>query len=222
MHTGHRARLKDRYLKEGLDSFSEINALELLLTFGIPQKDVNPIAHYLLERFGSFKDVLEAPFSELLKVQGVGENTATLICMQKDLFRYYQHKKLEVPKQLTSVEAAGQAFKPSFLGLKDETIYIAALDSKGAMLSIKRIAEGTINSVQICIRKIVEEMILKNASAVIIAHNHPGGIALPSNDDIAATGEIKKALDMINVRLVDHLIFADDDFISMRDSRLLP
>jgi len=221
MHEGHRQRLRKRYLNEGLDHFEPVNVLELLLTYAIPRKDTNVTAHLLLQRFGNFKNVLEAPFSELLKVDGISENAAVLIFMVKDLFRYYGTMKTKAPPIVHSVEAAGELLLPKFIGLKDEVVYALFLDGKGALLSCKKLFEGSVSSAQVSIRKIVEDAIFQNASAVVLGHNHPGGMAIPSSDDILATREIKKALEMIDVRLVDHMVFADDDFVSLKDSGML-
>lgn len=220
MHEGHRERLKERFKKEGLESFSEINILELLLFYSVPRRDTNPIAHRLLKRFGSFANVLEAKYEELLDVDGITEHSATLIKLLLPSYRYYFASREKSNIIITDIETAGEYLAKSYIGHTNEIAKLMALDSKGKVIGIYTLVEGNINSVNISIRKIIEIAILSKAASVIIAHNHPGGIALPSEDDIRTTHEIRKALKSISVNLMDHIVIADDDFVSMHQSGL--
>jgi DNA repair protein RadC len=218
IHDGHRQRLKDRYLKEGLDHFQQHQVLELLLFYCVPRKDTNPIAHELLERFGTVSQVLEAPRSELMKVQGVGEGAAAFLSMLNDLYRYSQVHGPNRPVILHTVDACGHFLLPQFQSLRNETVLLLCLDAKCKVLCCKEVGEGSVNSAAVPVRRVVEMALAANATSVVLAHNHPSGIALPSDEDILTTRRIAMALHAVEIQLVDHIVVADDDFVSMVQS----
>ena len=129
IHDGHRQRLKNRFLKEGLDSFSEIQVLELLLFYCIPRKDTNPIAHALLDHFGSLSQVLEAPAEELQKVEGVGESAATFLHLTTEVGRYYLVNRTMQATILPTIEDCAQYMLPFFFGRRNETVFLLCLDA---------------------------------------------------------------------------------------------
>lgn len=218
MHEGHRGRLKHRFRAEGLDNFSEVNILELLLFFSIPRRDTNPIAHALLNKYGSLVNVLDADFDDLITVDGITENSATLIKLLLPLYRYYMSSKSKPDVIMNDVSAAAKYLAKTYIGQTDEVVRILAIDSKGKLIGTYTLFEGNFNSVDINLRKLVETVILTKASSIILAHNHPNGIALPSEQDIATTKEIRRVLRTISVELLDHIIVADDDFVSLSQS----
>ncbi len=218
MHQGHRERLKKRFLEEGLDTFTDVQALELLLFYCIPRKDTNPLAHRLLEHFGSLSQVLEASVEDLKKVEGVGDHVATLLHLTTQMGRYYQVNRTEHSKILTTTEQCGQYLMPRFFGQCNEVVYLLCLDAKCKVLCCKKVGEGSINSAGIPIRRIVETALSMNATTVVLAHNHPSGLALPSGADIQTTRRISLALDAVEITLADHIIVADDDFVSLAQS----
>lgn len=215
-HGGHRDRMRKKYLENGIDIFTEHEALELLLYYAIPQKNTNPLAHKLLKNFGSFSAVFDASPS-LLKEFGLTEHQTTLIKLIPDLARLYlmDHNKL---KPVETNDLCGY-FIDKFIGRTTEVMYILLLDSKEKELYSGVISKGSINSTDVPIKKIVELSLSYNASAVAIAHNHPNGVALPSKNDLITTDKVYKALSLINVRLIDHVIVAEDDAISLANSR---
>lgn len=219
IHDGHRARLRARYIEEGLAHFNEIDTLELLLFYAIPRRDTNELAHLLLQQFGSLDGVLGATTGDLCAVPGISENTAVLLHLFNDVAR-----KCEISRQsiriVNSSQDAGTFLLPYFYGLRDETVYLLCLDAKGKVLDCRALFKGSANGVAIAIRKIVEVALSVNATSVIMAHNHPGGLALPSTEDRAATLRIRAALQNLDIVLIDHIIVADQDFISMADSGL--
>lgn len=220
IHQGHRQRVKERFLADGLDQFNDIQALELLLFYCIPQQDTNPIAHALLERFGSFAGVLDADSSELMKVPGIKENAATFLSLLVQTGRYYQKSKQKDIKILTSVEQCGQYLIPYFHGLQNETVFILCLDAKCKVLCCKEVGEGSVNSAAVPIRRIVQIALSANATSVVLAHNHPSGLAIPSGEDVQTTMNLAAALDSVEIRLVDHIVVADEDFVSLAQSGL--
>ena len=220
IHDGHRQRLKDRFRQEGLDKFDEIQVLELLLFYAIPQRDTNPLAHRLLEHFGSLAQVLEAPAEELEKVSGVGANVATLLSLTTALARYYMVSRGNQTAVLTSTEMCGDYLLPYFVGRRNETVFLLCLDAKCKVLGCKEVGEGSVNSASVPIRRIVEMALSMNATSVVLAHNHPSGLAIPSGEDVQTTRRLAVALDTVDITLADHVVVADDDYVSMAQSGL--
>ena len=221
IHDGHREKMRQRFLKGGLDSFADHEALELLLYYAIPRRDTNPIAHALMERYGSLSAVLAAPVEDLKKVEGVGESAAILLKLAPQLYRKAKMSDAEQETILSSVERVGAYLLERFAGEKNEVVYQLCLDRKGKLLVCKKLGEGGVTSADLDIRRLVENALLTGASSVVLAHNHPSGVALPSRDDYAATDRAKTALNVVGVALTDHIIVADGDFVSMADSGYL-
>ena len=218
IHKGHRERLKARFLEEGLDNFTDIQALELLLFYAIPQKDTNPIAHALLDHFGSLSRVLEADVEELKKVPGISDHSATLLALVTELGRYYQVDCAQRVEVLTTLDACGAYLVPRFFGRSNETVFLLCLDAKCKVLCCKEIGEGSVNSTSISIRKVVETALSANATTVVLAHHHPSGVALPSSEDVQTTRRIAAALSAVEVHLADHIVVAEGDYVSMVQS----
>lgn len=218
MHDGHRQRLKELFEKEGLDNFHEVQVLELLLFYCIPRQDTNPIAHRLLERFGRLSQVLEAPVSELEKVEGMGKHSALFLRIVTEAGRYYMVNRAMDSKILDTTEECGRFLVPHFHGRRNETVFLLSLDAKCKRLSCKEIGEGSVNSAGVPVRRIVETALAANATSVVLAHNHPSGLALPSAEDIQTTQRLAAALDTVDITLADHIIVADEDFVSLVQS----
>ena len=218
IHDGHRQRLKDRFLAEGLDHFDELYVLELLLFYCIPRKDTNPIAHQLLNHFGSLTNVFEATVDELQKVPGISKNAATFLTLVPQVGRYYQIKRAETGDILHTIEQCGRYLVPYFYGRENETVFLLCLDAKCKVLACKMVGEGSVNSANIPIRRVVEIALNANATTVVLAHNHPSGLAFPSADDIQTTLRVAKAMDAVEITLADHIVVADNDFVSMFQS----
>lgn len=218
IHDGHRHRLKQRFLEEGLDGFTEVQVLELLLFYCIPRKDTNPIAHALLQRFGSLAQVLEAPVSELCKVDGIGENAATLLQLNREVGRYYQVNRVSRNTILPTINDCAAYMLPFFFGRSAETVFLLCLDAKCKVLCCKQIGEGSVNSAGVSVRRIVETALAANATSVMLAHNHPSGLAIPSDEDILATQRIAFGLQAVEIHLLDHIIVADGDYVSIAQS----
>ena len=220
IHAGHRQRLKERFLKESLDNFEEHQVLELLLFYGIPQRDTNEIAHELIRKFGSLSKVLEATPEELAEVKYVGDNVTTLFRLITEVARYYQVNCAMREQILTSIDACGKYLVPFFHGRQNETVFLLCLDAKCKVLCCEKVGEGSVNSAGVPVRKIVEMALKANATSVILAHNHPSGLAIPSGEDIQTTRRVALALDAVEIGLVDHIIVADNDWVSLVQSEL--
>ncbi len=218
IHDGHRERLKERFLQTGLEGFNEVNTLELLLFFSIPRRDTNPVAHALLDRFQTLAGVLDAPIEELRQVKGVGDSTAMLLKLVPQLARQYQMSRSSVQYVLDTTTKAGDYLVPYFFGERDEVVYLLCLDAMCRVLGCRKLFSGGLNAASVSPRKIVEAAIACNATSVVLAHNHTSGVALPSKEDENVTRVLYRALDAVDILLADHIIVADDDFVSMADN----
>lgn len=218
IHDGHRQRMKERFLQEGLDNFSDVQVLEILLFYAIPRRDTNPIAHGLLSHFGTLSQVLEASPEELEKVPGISHNAAILLNLITSVGRYYLVNRTTQTEILPTVEKCGEYLVPFFFGRRNETVFVLCLDAKCKVLCCKEVGEGSVNSANVPIRRIVEIALGANATTVVLGHNHPSGLALPSGDDIQTTRRVAAALSTVDIQLADHIVVADDDFVSMVQS----
>ena len=221
VHTGHRQRLYDSFRKTELDGFSQVTALELLLTYAIPRKDTNPLAHRLLDAFGSLHAVFDAPVESLLAVEGMTERSAILVHLLPQLWKRCDESRQSTAKILRTTKECGDFLQPKVRGCRTEQVWLLCLDAKCKQLDCRLLGEGGVNETPLPVRRILEIVLSVNAVSVVIAHNHTSGLALPSNEDVAATRMLQEVLKSVDVILADHLIFADGDYVSMRDSGLL-
>jgi DNA repair protein RadC len=222
VHSGHRQRLRQRFVEEGgLDSFQYHEIIELLLFYAIPRRDTNELAHRLIDSFGSFHNLLNATPEEISDCCNVSENTAVLISMLPHIAKRYMTSVWdETGKVIASKSDAFEIFKPIALGEQRERFYLACLDKSYRLIRVVKLTEGDTNGTMVYIDKIIEVVLRYKAAFAIIAHNHPGRTMKPSAEDIAATNEIKKALDIVNVRLVDHIIVCGDKCYSFAQNSL--
>ena len=218
MHDGHRDRMWERYFQEGLDNFSDVQVLEMLLFFSLARGDTNPLAHRLLEHFGSLAQVMEAPVEELQKIEGIGPKSANLIHFTTSLGRYYMVNRAMQGKILSSIDKCGEFLLPFFQGRRNEMVYVLCLDAKCKLLCCREVGEGSVNSAGVSPRKVVEIAMSVNATTVVLAHNHPSGIAVPSVEDVQTTYRIAGALHGVDIILADHIVVADGDYTSMIQS----
>ncbi len=221
VHDGHRKRVKDEFLERGLDGIPEHRVLELLLYYSVPQGDVNPLAHRLIEQFGSLAGVLDAPQEELLQVPGVGEHTMTLLKLFPAVGARYLKSRKREGQSIRSTEDARELFAPYFFGQRNEVVCLACLDAKYKLLNVRVLSEGSANGAEITTRKVVEAAFAQNASVLLLAHNHTSGVAVPSEADRQTTRFLAEKLRGLGLYLKDHLVFSDDEAISMYDSGMM-
>lgn len=220
IHAGHRQRQREKFAGSGLEGFSDIEAIELLLYYAIPRRDTNEIAHRLLERFHGFRGVLEADLPELESVPGVGRGSAELIKLVAELNkRYFSRDMAGRRGQVISSSAqAGEYLTPLFAYRDREILIMLTLDAASRLIGCHTLGEGSVIGVNASIRELMDIVLRDKASRVIIAHNHPGGSALPSEEDKLTTQKLDRALRIIGVELVDHLIVCGGECISFKDS----
>ncbi|MDR2817666.1 MAG: DNA repair protein RadC [Oscillospiraceae bacterium] len=219
-HKNHRARVRQRFENDGLKNFAEHEVLELLLFFAIPQKDTNILAHNLIKKFGSLENVLRAPRSLLIKENGVGGSVATLIKLVMAISLYCKaHESSK--RTFKGIRNIAEFMITKFEGQSKEQLYVLCLDALSNVTAMESLFEGEINCVAVSWRKIVQYVILSNASDIILCHNHPSGLPVPSSNDVFFTKSLRDILKPINVTIVDHIIVSGKEYVSMKEMGLL-
>lgn len=215
IHDGHRQRMKERFCQNGLDGMNDHEVLEMLLYYCIPRRNTNEIAHHLLKEFKTLPNVMNASVKELEKVEGMGHNAAVFVSFVRQMERYFVCADVDEENILNSMDKCYRYLTKRFTARKNETVMLLCLDAKCKVLGCHVVSEGSVNSAGISIRKIVDMALSTNATSVVLAHNHPSGIALPSAEDIQTTKRVARALHMVDVVLNDHIVVVDDDYVSM-------
>lgn len=219
-HKGHRDRMRKKFLLNELDGFETHEALELLLYYAVPRRDTNPIAHGLLERFGSLSAVLDAPLNALTEA-GLTQNAAVLLKLIPGMSRLYTDDRNYNKKKVIKEEKLGYLLLDKFTGRVNEVVILMLLDAKFKEIFCGVVNKGSMSACQLYIRKIVQLAVTNNAKYAVLAHNHPSGVAIPSEEDVMSTQEIYDALALVGVTLVDHFVVADYDFVSMMQSGMI-
>lgn len=221
VHEGHREKLKQRFLKEGLNAFEDHQVLEMLLFYTIPRRDTNEMAHRLLNKYGTLESLFDASPEDLMQNGGVTPNTAIFLSMVPQLARKYMLIKQGKRPVLDSSVKAGNYVISLFIGKNYEAFYVICLNSQNKINYTALVHEGTINEAPVYPRIIVETALRYKASSVILAHNHPGGSLKPSNADIEVTRKICDALKTISINVIDHMICAGNAYFSFAEQGLL-
>lgn len=219
IHKDHRQRVKESYMKTGIDAMPDHNILELLLFYGIPYKDTNPIAHDLIEKYHDLNGVLDAPVKELQKINGIGENAAVMIKLIRDICSKYHDNAVNSKINLASSERLYDFIRMKYLGETREIVYMLSLDAHGRLKHCIKVADGTPSTVVSDNRSLIELALRFDVTNAVIAHNHPNGFASPSQADIGATETIAKLFSAVNINLVDHVIVAEDEIFSFAMSK---
>ena len=220
MHEKHRERVKSRFITSGLDDFAPHNVLELLLFYAIPQKDTNELAHSLIEHFGSLDKVFDAPIEELKKIRGISEHSATLIKLIPALARRYTVEKNKKDVAFNDVDIMGKYFVSKYIGVTVETVLLLSLNNKFNAIDCAVIHEGSVNSCEITVRKLAEIAFKNNASMVVLAHNHPSGLAIPSSADLYTTQQLRAALNLLGIKMLAHIVVAGEDYANIMDPKV--
>lgn len=215
VHDGHRQRLRERAMNEGLEFFTDHEVLELLLGYSIPQRDTNPIAHRLIDEFGSLQGVMQARTEQLEKVDGVKRTTSTLIKIIAKTYGRYSESILHEKVKLTNRKLAQKYCLGISTGERNEQFKVICLDAQCRVLGTRKITDGSLNEVAAYPRMVAETALNYNAHSVILTHNHPGGTPTPSREDIASSLQLQRLLGGLGIILLDHIIVADMNTYSM-------
>ena len=222
-HTGHRQRLRNRVVREGLEHFDDHQILELLLFYAIPRGDTNAIGHRLIQHFGRLSAVFDARISDLQQVPGVGEQAAILIhSLPAVMRRYHADRIMRDAPILNSAQAVSDYLRPLMAGRSREVFYVLCLDSRLRVKFPARIAQGTVKDAYVHPREVVDAALAHHSSAVVLAHNHPSGHLAPSQADHNLTRQLVNALSLIDISVLDHVIIADDQSYSFAENGVLP
>jgi len=215
IHKDHRKRMKQKFLENGTDSFTEHEMLEFLLFFSKPQGDTNALAHTLLNTFGSINGVLNAPYDSLVEIDGVGEHTAIMLKFLPQIFKEYQATRSDKTQTLTTVGNCYELASKLFCNSVVEELYIVCLNAKNTVLSYKMIAAGNADRVEVNMRDITN-FVLKNKSArILVYHNHPSEILEFSRNDISLTTTIFSSCILNEIDVLDHILYTHNGCISM-------
>lgn len=233
----HRQRLKDKYKSRGRNAFADYEILELLLTYAIPRKDVKPIAKDLINKFGSLRNVFDQSIEELEKVSGIGDSSSILLKLIKDLTILYFEPDMNKKIFLSSPEAVSeflseelsiildsdtQSYLQAELGDQGREFFmILCLNSANQLIHKEILFSGTVDQAQVYPREIVKIALLKNATSVILVHNHPSGNSKPSRDDIFLTERLEDIAKEFNIRIHDHIVVSKEKVFSIKANRFL-
>jgi len=221
IHKGHRQRLRNAFNLTDATTLPEHQVLELMLSFVLPQRDVNPLSHDLLNQFGSLVNVLEAPVDELMKVKGVGVVVANFLSFCSKLPEIYKTSKsknkdkLQTPKQIIDFLMSSVEFTSV------EQFYYICLGTKGDILCFKKLGTGSITQLYVNNRELVQQILRYPTHTVVLCHTHPNGEPEPSDEDKTFTNNLCKLLDSLSIRLCDHVILSPDGYYSFFEHRLL-
>ena len=207
-HLGHRKRLKTRAAAHGFASLAPHEHVELLLCYAIPQGNVNPLAHRLIDRFGSLAGICRAPREELLAVEGVGAHTAALLGLIPELVQVYLKDEAAPVARYDTADKLADLLVRHYTGAAEESVCLLLFGGKMDLLAMEELCRGSVSAVPLSVRTIIERAVRADAVCVVLAHNHPGGLALPSSDDLCATQQLAAALDLVGIPLLEHFVVA--------------
>lgn len=215
LHAGHRERMRQKFLSGDDTLLADHEILEMLLYHAQPRRDTNETAHRLIETYGSLEKVLEADPARLTASEGIGKESACLLALTGAAARRYTACKLSPVKTglvCDTPEAVAHFLFPFFVGQTKERAYLVLFDNSMRVLDYFHVGDGSVSGVMLSVRRIAERAYAKQAAAAVLAHNHPGGVAVPSGEDVRVTQQLKEALDLLEIPLIEHFVFTDTDY----------
>ncbi len=221
-YIGHRQRLKKKFFKCGLQALHDYEAVELLLSYAIPRKDIKSLSKDLLERFGSLKGIMDAEFEELTAVRGISAHAAGLVRMVKEMSALYLQEKAREKPQISCTGELLDFCKTALGGLKDENFCVLYLDTQNRIIAFETIQKGIVNQAVVYPRQVIERALSHKSSALILVHNHPSGFVKPSDADIRLTRTITDTAKLLDIMVHDHLIIGENRFFSFREEGIMP
>ncbi len=218
----HRKRLRLKFLTSGIGALHDYEVLELFLTYAIPRKDVKPPAKELIRKFGTIREVVDADIADLVKIKGVGKDSAILIKLVKEIAALYLKQKAKEKKQVTCTSELLDYCRTVMGGKRDEEFCVIYLDAQNQIIEFETIQRGVVNQAVVYPRQVLESALKKKASAIILAHNHPSGHVRPSDADIRLTKTIQETAKVLDILVHDHIIVGENRFFSFREEGLMP
>lgn len=219
IHTNHRARMRQKCLEHGTAAFADHELVEMLLYYTVPRGDTNELAHELIESYGSISGLVEATPAELMMHKGIGEQACSFFALLREMMRRYAKDLYGHWDRYDTISKIGCYIWSYFIGINRERLYAMFFNGKMNMLDCVLLSEGAVQEASCCIRRIAELAFQKRAVSVVIAHNHPHGLALPSGMDEVTNAQINEALRVLGVRLLEHLIVNETNFYPMMKTR---
>lgn len=220
-NSGHKLRLRNRFVNEGMENFEPHEVLEIMLYRSFPYKDTNALAHRLIESFGSLAAVVEAPYTELETVEGMGRHSAITLSMWREFFRYYERSKKVKRNEVCPPEKLPELAAALLKNSVSEEMYVLCLDVKSRLLGTVKISQNSPTFVSATVREIIERSFRFNSAAIAVFHSHPTGLPDPSPEDARFTANLLSSCRHMGIGLVDHIIVAEDALFSFRLSGAL-
>ncbi len=217
----HKQRLRQRFIKSNLEGFHDYEVLELILSYSIIRKDTKQIAKDLIDNFKSLTNVINAPIELLKEIRGIGERTAVFLKLFKEVGSFYLKEECEKSVVIDSPDKLYDFLKYFYKGKINESFMVVFLDNSNKILKTEELFDGTINQTHVYIREIVRKVILYSAKNIILVHNHPSGVLKPSKSDLNLTSKILTTLNLIEVKVLDHLIIGNNEFLSFKNEGFL-
>jgi len=214
VYAGHRKRLRNKFQKSGFDGLHDYEQIELLLTYAVPVKDVKPVAKLLIKKFKNISGLLDASYEELKEIKGLGDSSVTLIKFVRALLTKYSEEQMFSSQIINSPEKVFEFSKLKIGSNKNESLMAIFLNTKNMVIRYEIVSEGSIDSVAVYPRRIIELALKYNASGLIIVHNHPSGDPSPSTSDNELTKELKNISESMDIRLLDHIIVSKKNYYS--------
>ncbi|MFQ6677664.1 MAG: DNA repair protein RadC [Fidelibacterota bacterium] len=218
---GHRQRLRDKFLKSGLDGFHDYEIIELLLTLGTPRKDCKLAAKDALKKFGSLKAVLEADPKDLINIKGIGENNIFGLKIAQAVSRRYLADRVMNKDFIRSSDEVIEYLKHNLRDKNREVFLVIYLNGRNQIMKMEELFEGTLSSSSVYPREVIKRALANDAAALVFVHNHPSGNPNPSQDDLTITKQLKAATQTVDISVHDHLIIAGNEVYSFADHGLI-
>ena len=218
---GHRARLREKFNKSGLPAFLDYEIIELLLTLGTSRRDCKPQAKEAIDRFKTLRGVLEAPPEELQKIKGITPYNTFVIKLVQELAREFLKEQLLNKPYCKSSKEVFDYLYLSMRDLKKETFRVMFLNAQNQVIEAEDLFEGTLTVSAVYPREIIKKAIKYNAASLIFAHNHPSGNPEPSDNDKQITRDLVFTGNIIQIKVLDHIIIGDNRYFSFADAGLI-
>lgn len=215
LHDGHRDRMRERFLASGGVGFADHELLEMLLFYVIPRRDTNDLAHRLIEAFGSLSGVLEADVELLAQIEGLQWRSAVCLKTVGEIAGRYTVDKMDTEDRKAVYDTPEKIVTylgARYLNVTVERVYLMLFDNGMHLLDCYHVCDGSIVGAGVSVRRIAEQAYKKGAASVVLAHNHPGGYAFPSDEDVRITRRLYQALEILEIPLLEHYIFADKTY----------